>query len=99
VKTDDIGGTRAKQSRVVQPTMGPTPPILVWALVAHSRASCPQVASHVKIFMPEKSSVNLSSRRSLKHENTQNRCFLLYKVTTKIRGISGKSPLINTKHD
>jgi hypothetical protein len=30
------------------------PPVLIWALVAHSYTSSSQVASNVKIFMPEK---------------------------------------------
>jgi hypothetical protein len=66
VKTDGIGGTRAKQACVARPALGPTPPVLIWALVAHSHTSSSQVASHLKIGMPEKASVNLSSGRSLK---------------------------------
>jgi hypothetical protein len=39
-----------------------------------------------KKFHARKSSVNLSSGRSLKHQNTQKRCFLFRRVITKIRG-------------
>jgi hypothetical protein len=49
--------------------------------------------------MSEKFQVNLSSGRSLKRQNTQNTIFLLCRVITKIRGVDGKSPLINAKHD
>jgi hypothetical protein len=49
-------------------------------------------ASCNKILTPEKSQVNMSSGRSLKRQNTQNRVFLSYRVITKIRGIDGKSP-------
>jgi hypothetical protein len=43
-------------------------------------------ASREKILIPKKSQVNLSSRRSLKHQNTQNRVFLFCRVITKIGG-------------
>jgi hypothetical protein len=70
VKTNGIGGLTAKRARVVRPGRGPMPPVLIWALVAPSRTSSSHTASHVKILMPEKASVNLSSGRSLKHQNT-----------------------------
>jgi hypothetical protein len=41
--------------------------------------------------IPKKASVNLSSGRSVKRQNTQNRYFLFFGVITKIRGIDGKS--------
>jgi hypothetical protein len=50
----------------------------------------------VKILMPEKSQVNLSPGRSLKHKNTQNKVFLFCRVIIKIRGIDTKYPI---KHD
>jgi hypothetical protein len=40
----------------------------------------------------------LTSLRSLKDENTQNRVFMLCTVITQIKGIIGKSPQINIKH-
>jgi hypothetical protein len=83
---DGIGGTRAKHAMVALPGMGPTPPMLVWSLVAHFSTSSCQVASYVKIIKPKKSLVNLSSVRSLKRQNTQNMYFLSRRVITKIRG-------------
>jgi hypothetical protein len=46
---------------------GTVPPSLVWAQEAQSHASSSQVYSHVKIEMPKKAPVNLSSGRSVKH--------------------------------
>jgi hypothetical protein len=66
--------------------------MLVWALVAHFSFSSSQVTSYVKIFIPEKSSINLSCGRSLKRQHTYKKVFLFFRVITKIRGIDGKSP-------
>jgi hypothetical protein len=71
--------------------VGHVPPLLVWAQVAPSLASSSQVYSQVKIGTPEKSPIYLSSGRSLKHQNTQNRYFMFGRIITKIRGIDGKS--------
>jgi hypothetical protein len=38
-KTNDIRGSRAKRSWVARIGMGHVPPMLFWALVAHSRVS------------------------------------------------------------
>jgi hypothetical protein len=72
--------------------LGPAPPMLVWDVVAPSRASSSHVYSQVKIWTPEKASVNLSLGKSLKHQNTQNMYFLFCRVITKIRKINKKSP-------
>jgi hypothetical protein len=57
-----------------------------------SLTSFPPDASHGKILKVQKSWVNLSPGRSLKHKNTQNGVFLSCRVITKIRGIDGKYP-------
>jgi hypothetical protein len=54
--------------------------------VAHLCASSSHIVAPGKILTPEKSSLRLSSGRSLKRKNTQTRCFLLCRVITKIRG-------------
>jgi hypothetical protein len=76
----------------VWPGVGLAPLGLVWSVVAPSHASSSQVYCQVKIGTPEKGTVNLSSKRSLKCQNTQNRYFLFCRVITKIRRIDGKSP-------
>jgi hypothetical protein len=53
---------------------------------------CAPRVSHDKILTPNKSQINLSWGRLLKHENTQNGVFLSFGVIIKIRGIDGKSP-------
>jgi hypothetical protein len=72
--------------------LGPTPPMLLWDVVAPSRASSSHVYSQVKIWTLEKASVNLSLGKSLKHQNTQNMYFLFCRVIAKIRKIDRKSP-------
>jgi hypothetical protein len=83
---------------MARPNQGTLPPGLVWAQVAPSHASSSHVGSQVKILMPEIASLNLSSGTSMKHQNTQNRCFLLCRVITKMSVIDGKFPYINAKH-
>jgi hypothetical protein len=57
-------------------------------LVAPSCASSSHFVALGKIITPEKTSLRLSSKRSIKRKNTQNRCFLFCKVITQIRGIN-----------
>jgi hypothetical protein len=71
---------------------GAAPPCLVWPLGLISWTSCAIGASHGKILTPEKSQINLSLGRFLKHKSTQNRVNLFCRVITKIRRIDGKSP-------
>jgi hypothetical protein len=71
--------------------------VLVWALVPPSIIFSSQVASYVKIFTPEKSSVNLSSRRSLKRQNTENRRFLFRKVFFETEAKVVPHPLIKVE--
>jgi hypothetical protein len=92
MKMDDIGGSSLKRDMVVQPGLGPVPPMFIWTSWPPSLTSCALEGSRDKILTPKKSQVNLSSGRFLKHKNTQNRVFLFYRVITKIRGIDGKSP-------
>jgi hypothetical protein len=65
--------------------------VLFWASWPPSLTSCAPDASCDKILMLEKSQANLSSRRSPKRQNTQNRVFLSRRVITKIIGIDEKS--------
>jgi hypothetical protein len=89
---DGIGASRLKLDMVARLGPGLAPPMLKWTLWPPSLTSCSPKGSCDKILTPEKSQVNLSSGRFLKHQITQNRVFLFCRVITKIRGIDGKSP-------
>jgi hypothetical protein len=78
---DDIRATTVKRDQVAQRGQG----------LRHQYSfgpRCPTMCSFIscrrsrKIVTPEKSSLRLSSRRSLRRKNTQNKCFLFYKVIT-----------------
>jgi hypothetical protein len=77
MKTDGIRDTTAKRDRVAWPGQGDAPPVLFWASWPPSLTSCASNAFRDKMLTLEKSQVNLSSGRSLKFQNTQNRfsCF------------------------
>jgi hypothetical protein len=81
---DGSGGLKTKQDRVVRPGQGSMPPVLIWPLGLVSLTSSPLGASCGKILTLQKSWVNLSPGRFLKHKNMQNRVFLSYRVITKM---------------
>jgi hypothetical protein len=66
---DGSGGSSPKHAWVAWPGRAPMPPMLVWPLGLVSLTSSPPGASRGKILTPEKSQVNLSPGRSLKHKN------------------------------
>jgi hypothetical protein len=75
---------------VVQPRVGPMPHVLVRAMWPPSGTSS-HIVSPGKILTPKKSSLRLSSVRSVKLENTQYRDFLLCIVINQWKGVNGNS--------
>jgi hypothetical protein len=86
MKMDDSGGSRPERPWVERPSLVAMPPRLVHPLGLISLTSSSPGTSRDKILTLQNFSVNLSSGRSLKLENTQNRVFLSYRVITKMGG-------------